>query len=296
MTKVTATGGDKRVLDILEHCKNLHCSKNTGYCSDEDRLANFKKHEKYGIKPYISALVRAQDKDSRIESYIKSGKLTDENVEDCFIDRIVYTAIALALFREEKRIETKNKSERVVDVLSENKSNFVEQETKSITLAEANEIQKTIAGCYTNTAKQEQARQAIEKATSMIGEKGIEEITNRITSKESPVLYWSIWYKVPHQTTWQVLLNTFSSEKEAMMFAQQIKRISISTLGVFGPGEDPNNTSTIYKLRVRKIENNAFEPFGRDYLSKETAEIIANECVLNNIQVEITSNIKENPC
>jgi hypothetical protein len=80
----------------------MHDRKNADYGRPTDPFANVRAGEDFGIEPWVSAMVRGNDKMRRLQKAAKGGTLTNEGIEDSLIDLAVYTIIALILFREEE--------------------------------------------------------------------------------------------------------------------------------------------------------------------------------------------------
>lgn len=88
---------------VLDEMYELHQSKGGDYGRKTDHYYNIRESaKKFGHKPSIGALIRAQDKLNRILSFEANGKLNNESVTDSYRDYAVYTAIAYALHLEEK--------------------------------------------------------------------------------------------------------------------------------------------------------------------------------------------------
>ena len=87
---------------VLEDLYKLYASKNADYSSELDPFYNLRKSVSKGVPAWIGALIRADDKTGRIETFIQRGKLNNESVEDSLIDRCVYDIMALILYREEQ--------------------------------------------------------------------------------------------------------------------------------------------------------------------------------------------------
>ena len=56
--------------------------------------------EHFGIPAWLGAVIRANDKMSRIKSFAERGVLANEPIEDSLIDLANYAVIALVLYRE----------------------------------------------------------------------------------------------------------------------------------------------------------------------------------------------------
>jgi hypothetical protein len=87
---------------ILEEIKELHDKKQKDYGTDSDQFANIRASEKFGISAWVGAILRGNDKMSRIQAFVRKGKLENETLEDSLIDLAVYAIIALTLYREQK--------------------------------------------------------------------------------------------------------------------------------------------------------------------------------------------------
>ena len=110
--KVTFKEKDKEpghpgFLAILDEMKRLHQKKATDYGSDADPLANIRRSEEVGVRPWLAAWIRAKDKVGRIDQFCKRGTLANEGVEDSLMDLAAYSVICLLLFREStcKKVE-----------------------------------------------------------------------------------------------------------------------------------------------------------------------------------------------
>ena len=85
---------------ILDEIQAMHDKKGADYGTDEDPLANIKASEDFGIPGWQGAVLRANDKMSRLKTFAKKGTLENEPVEDSLLDLGVYAIIALQLYRE----------------------------------------------------------------------------------------------------------------------------------------------------------------------------------------------------
>jgi hypothetical protein len=88
--------------EILEEIKELHNKKQKDYGTNEDPFANIRASEEFGVPAWLGAILRGNDKMSRIKAFVKKGKLENESLEDSLIDLSVYGIIALTLYRERK--------------------------------------------------------------------------------------------------------------------------------------------------------------------------------------------------
>lgn len=93
--------GDPRFHALLEKIGELHDRKQTDYGKSADPFANVRASSAWGIKPWVGALLRLNDKVSRLQSFAQKGFLANESAEDSMMDIAVYALIALILYREE---------------------------------------------------------------------------------------------------------------------------------------------------------------------------------------------------
>lgn len=85
----------------------LHDKKAADYSSGTDPFANVRSSEEFGVPAWVGAMVRGNDKVSRIKSFIRNGTLKNEALEDSLRDLAVYAIIALVLW-EEKNAKDKD--------------------------------------------------------------------------------------------------------------------------------------------------------------------------------------------
>lgn len=85
---------------ILVEAAQIHDKKQRDYGRTGDPFANVRASEDFGIPGWVGCMIRANDKMRRLQKAAAGGQLANETVEDSLIDLVVYTAIALALWRE----------------------------------------------------------------------------------------------------------------------------------------------------------------------------------------------------
>jgi hypothetical protein len=85
----------------LARIKKLHDAKSQDYGAINDPLANVRASEDFGVPAWVGALVRQNDKLTRIKSFLNRGELVFEKVEDSLLDSAVYAIIACVLYEEE---------------------------------------------------------------------------------------------------------------------------------------------------------------------------------------------------
>lgn len=107
----TSSPGDSRYYDLLFTLAQLHADKSSDYGlrTDEwaqveinDPLFNFRGAELWGVAPWCGAMIRAQDKMSRLQTLAAGSELTNETARDSFLDLASYALIACILFEEEQ--------------------------------------------------------------------------------------------------------------------------------------------------------------------------------------------------
>ena len=100
--------GDPRFLDLVWQMAKLHASKQEDYgfegnaTAKADPFANVRASQEFGTKPWVGALIRMNDKVTRLKAFARKGVLANESAEDSMLDIAVYGLIALILYREEK--------------------------------------------------------------------------------------------------------------------------------------------------------------------------------------------------
>ena len=92
---------DPRFDAVLARIKKLHDAKSQDYGAINDPLANVRASEDFGVPAWVGALVRQNDKLTRIKSFLNRGELVFEKVEDSLLDSAVYAIIACVLYEEE---------------------------------------------------------------------------------------------------------------------------------------------------------------------------------------------------
>jgi hypothetical protein len=95
------TIGDPRFHALLKEIGDLHDQKQNDYGTDHDPFANVRASQDFGVAPWIGALVRLNDKVTRLKHFAAKGSLANESAEDSMLDVAVYSLIALVLYREQ---------------------------------------------------------------------------------------------------------------------------------------------------------------------------------------------------
>jgi hypothetical protein len=94
--------GDPRFYQILDKLAELHKRKAEDYGTNIDPFFNIRASRQWGIEPWVAALIRANDKISRLQAFVQKGRLVNESVEDSLLDLASYAIIALILYEEAK--------------------------------------------------------------------------------------------------------------------------------------------------------------------------------------------------
>jgi hypothetical protein len=87
---------------FLKEAGELHDSKQADYGRGDDPFANVRGSEEWGVRGWLGAMVRANDKIRRLQTYARTGSLKNEGVVDSFMDLAVYALIARVLFEQEQ--------------------------------------------------------------------------------------------------------------------------------------------------------------------------------------------------
>ncbi len=94
-------GGDPRFDGWLTKLSRLHARKQHDYGAKTDPFSNVRASQDFGIKPWVGALVRLNDKMNRLKRFAERGTLANESATDSMQDIAVYALIALILYQEE---------------------------------------------------------------------------------------------------------------------------------------------------------------------------------------------------
>lgn len=85
---------------ILRELGELHDAKQADYGRGDDPFANVRASEEWDVPAWVGAMVRANDKVRRLQSFVQNGRLVNEGVEDSLRDLAVYAVIALVLYEQ----------------------------------------------------------------------------------------------------------------------------------------------------------------------------------------------------
>jgi hypothetical protein len=87
--------------DRLKDMQETHDRKNADYGTAKDRYANIRASGEFGVPPWLGAIIRLNDKITRIKAFAQKGVLENESLEDSLRDIATYGAIAWDLYLEE---------------------------------------------------------------------------------------------------------------------------------------------------------------------------------------------------
>lgn len=92
----------QRFHDILAELGDIHDQKQEDYGTEEDPFNNVRASAReWGVTPWFGAMLRATDKVKRLQTFYRTGRLTNESVIDAFNDLAVYAGIARVMYEED---------------------------------------------------------------------------------------------------------------------------------------------------------------------------------------------------
>ena len=94
--------GPPTFVGVINEVLEMHDRKNRDYGTDADPFANVRQSEQFGVPPWLGAIVRLNDKITRIKAWTRNKSLANESLRDSLIDIVVYGAIAVTLFDQEQ--------------------------------------------------------------------------------------------------------------------------------------------------------------------------------------------------
>ncbi len=92
---------EDRFEQLTEEELQLHAKKRNDYGKKGDPLANVRSAAEFGVDPWIGALIRLNDKVTRLKNAATGTVLVNESVADSLADISVYAKIARILFEEQ---------------------------------------------------------------------------------------------------------------------------------------------------------------------------------------------------
>ncbi len=90
---------DPGFLQVLADMQTVHQQKSADYGTKDDPLANYTASERSGIPGWHSSWARVVEKVTRLESFVRTGTLTNEQADESLLDLTSTAAITLALYR-----------------------------------------------------------------------------------------------------------------------------------------------------------------------------------------------------
>lgn len=96
----------ERFHQLLVEIGKLHDKKQEDYGRDNDPFANVRKAELWGVPGWVYAMMRVDEKVTRLQSMRRKGRLANESATDSFRDLAVYALIAEVLFEEAIEIKS----------------------------------------------------------------------------------------------------------------------------------------------------------------------------------------------
>lgn len=93
----------QRFHQLLAELGELHDKKQADYGRGDDPFANVRASEEWGVRPWIGAMIRLNDKVRRLQSLVANGRLSNESADDSLRDIAVYAIISLVLYEQETK-------------------------------------------------------------------------------------------------------------------------------------------------------------------------------------------------
>jgi hypothetical protein len=94
----------QRFHDLLAEAGELHDRKQQDYGKGGDPFANVRASANWGMPGWVGAMVRLNDKVTRLQKVACGGTLANEGVADSMMDIAVYALIALVLFEQDGNV------------------------------------------------------------------------------------------------------------------------------------------------------------------------------------------------
>jgi hypothetical protein len=95
--------GNPEFEGVIEEVLEMHRKKGADYGTKDDFFANVSASKDWGIRPWVGAMLRANDKVVRLQAAAKGSTLQNEGIEDSLLDIATYSIIALCLLRRENK-------------------------------------------------------------------------------------------------------------------------------------------------------------------------------------------------
>lgn len=87
--------------EVLQQMSALHSRKGADYGGVNDPYANVRASAEFGVDPWCGALIRLNDKITRLKAFIRNGNLKNESALDSIRDIAVYGVIMQILYEEQ---------------------------------------------------------------------------------------------------------------------------------------------------------------------------------------------------
>ena len=88
---------------VLTELQSMHDWKSMDYGREDDRYANVRASNDFGIDSWVGGAIRMNDKMRRLQAAAKGSTLKNEGVEDSLLDLATYAVITLILYRQQHR-------------------------------------------------------------------------------------------------------------------------------------------------------------------------------------------------
>ena len=94
----------QRLHALLKEMGELHDRKQKDYGTSQDPFANVRGSLDFGVKPWVGAMIRLNDKVKRLQSHAQGSPLANEGALDSMMDIAVYALIAYVLYEQEHQV------------------------------------------------------------------------------------------------------------------------------------------------------------------------------------------------
>jgi len=94
--------GDPEFRKVLDEMWAVHVQKSADYGKTGDRFANYSAGERSGYDAWESVWLRIEEKVTRLENFVATGKLHNEQIEESLLDLANHVVIMLVLYRRKE--------------------------------------------------------------------------------------------------------------------------------------------------------------------------------------------------
>ena len=91
----------ERLHELLQEMGALHDRKQKDYGTATDPFANVRGSLEFGVRPWVGAMIRLNDKVKRLQSHAQGSPLANEGALDSMMDIAVYALIAYVLYEQD---------------------------------------------------------------------------------------------------------------------------------------------------------------------------------------------------